>query len=65
VLEVSRIQRARLLLITAPSVVTSQSIVKQAHNLQPKLHIIVRADGIEQARSLYPEFPNNCNEEHG
>jgi len=53
VLEVSRIQRARLLLITAPSVVTSQSIVKQAHNLRPKLHIIVRADGIEQARSLY------------
>lgn len=53
VLEASRIQRARLLLITSPSVVTSQSIVRQAHLLQPKLPIIARADGAEQARSLY------------
>lgn len=53
VLEIAKIQRARLLLITAPSIVTSQSIVKQAHSLRPKLHIIVRADGVEQARALY------------
>ncbi|HDR47148.1 MAG TPA: portal protein [Geoalkalibacter subterraneus] len=53
VLSVSKIQRARLLLITTPSVVITQSIVKQAHNLKPKLHIIVRAEGVEQARSLY------------
>jgi CPA2 family monovalent cation:H+ antiporter-2 len=53
VLAASRIQRARLLLITTPSVVITRSIVQQAHNLKPKLHIIVRAEGVEQARSLY------------
>jgi monovalent cation:H+ antiporter-2, CPA2 family len=53
VLEVSQIQRARLLLITTPSVVISQSIVQQAHQLSPKLPIIVRAEGLEQARALY------------
>ncbi|MBU1712965.1 MAG: cation:proton antiporter [Proteobacteria bacterium] len=53
VLDVSKVQAARLLLITTPSVVTSQSIVKQAHRLKPALHIIVRAEGIEQSRALY------------
>jgi CPA2 family monovalent cation:H+ antiporter-2 len=53
VLEVSKIQTARLLLITTPSVVTSQSIVQQAHHLSPELHIIVRAEGVEQASALY------------
>lgn len=52
-LDVSKVQAARLLLITTPSVVTSQSIVKQAHRLKPSLHIIVRAEGIEQSRALY------------
>ena len=53
VLAVSKVTAARLLLITTPSVVTSQSIVKQAHTLRPELHIIVRAEGKEQARALY------------
>lgn len=53
VLDVSRVQAARLLLITTPSVITSQSIVKQAHHFNPELHIIVRADGTDQARALY------------
>jgi CPA2 family monovalent cation:H+ antiporter-2 len=53
VLDVSKVQAARLLLITTPSVITSQSIVKQAHRLKPELHIIVRADGTDQARALY------------
>ena len=53
VLEVSKVKTARLLLITTPSVVTSQAIVKQAHTLRPELHIIVRAEGIWQARALY------------
>jgi CPA2 family monovalent cation:H+ antiporter-2 len=53
VLAVSKVTAARLLLITTPSVVTSQSIVKQAHTLRPELHIIVRAEGIEQAQALY------------
>lgn len=53
VLDVSKVQAARLLLITTPSVITSQSIVKQAHRLKPELHIIARADGTDQARALY------------
>ncbi|MBU1397743.1 MAG: cation:proton antiporter [Proteobacteria bacterium] len=52
-LDISKVQEARLLLITTPSVVTSQSIVKQAHLLKPALHIIVRAEGVEQSRALY------------
>jgi CPA2 family monovalent cation:H+ antiporter-2 len=53
VVAASQLQAARVLLITAPSVVTSQSIVQQAHRLRPDLHIIVRANGAEQAKTLY------------
>jgi CPA2 family monovalent cation:H+ antiporter-2 len=53
VLDISKVQAARLLLITTPSVITSQSIVRQAHLLKPELHIIVRADGTDQAQALY------------
>ncbi|HOP47495.1 MAG TPA: cation:proton antiporter [Desulfobacteraceae bacterium] len=53
VLRVSKIESARLLLITTPSVITAQSIVKQAHRIKPKLHIIARADGVEQTQALY------------
>lgn len=53
VLDISKLHGAKLLLITTPSVVTAQSIVKQAHRLKPELHIIVRADGVEQMRALY------------
>lgn len=53
VFEATRLPAARLLLITTPSVVTSQAIVKQAHQLKPELHIIARADGVDQSRALY------------
>ncbi|MEK6201749.1 MAG: cation:proton antiporter, partial [Desulfobulbaceae bacterium] len=53
VLDVSQLQDARLLLITIPSVTTSLAIVKQAHQVKPELHIIVRADGVDQAQALY------------
>ena len=53
VIEVSKIQAARLLLITTPSVIISQSIVKQAHLIKPGLHIVARAEGVEQTRKLY------------
>uniref|UniRef100_UPI003AA94826 cation:proton antiporter domain-containing protein n=1 Tax=Candidatus Electronema sp. TJ TaxID=3401573 RepID=UPI003AA94826 len=53
VLKASRLKRARLLLITTPSVITSQFLIKQAHQLRPDLHIIARANGIEQAQALY------------
>lgn len=53
VLEVSKVKTANLLLITMPMVITAQSIVKQALLLKPDLHIIVRADGVDQMRTLY------------
>jgi monovalent cation:H+ antiporter-2, CPA2 family len=53
VIDVSRIHAAKLLLITTPSVVISQSIVEQALRFRPDLHIIVRATGADHARALY------------
>ena len=52
-IDVSQLQAAKLLLITTPSVVTSQSIIEQALRLRPELHIIVRATGADHARALY------------
>lgn len=53
VLEISNLQTARLLLITTPSIVTAESIVKFAHQLSPRLHIIARTEGVDQTRALY------------
>lgn len=53
VVDVSQLQAAKLLLITMPSVVTSQSIIEQALRFRPELHIIVRATGADHARALY------------
>jgi CPA2 family monovalent cation:H+ antiporter-2 len=55
VIAASQLQAARLLLITTPSVITSQFIIEQARSLRPDLHVIVRANGMEQARALYAE----------
>lgn len=52
-IEASQMTTARLLLITTPSVVVSQAIVKQAHRLNPGLHIVARAEGVAQTRALY------------
>ncbi|MHB1350977.1 MAG: cation:proton antiporter domain-containing protein [Desulfobulbaceae bacterium] len=53
VLEAAEVERARLLLITPPSVVVSSSIVQQVKQINPKLQIVARADGVEQAKALY------------
>jgi len=52
-IDVSQLQAAKLLLITTPSVVTSQSIIEQTLRFRPELHIIVRATGADHARALY------------
>ncbi len=51
--EAAKIHHAKLLLITIPAVVTTQTIVKQAHHFKPELHIIARAEGVEQMQALY------------
>ncbi len=53
VLEAAGLGRARLLLITLPQIVVSQSIVGIARHLNPDLHIVARAEGVEQMQSLY------------
>lgn len=55
VLEAARIEQAKLLLVTIPSVLVSQAIVKQVHRLKAKLHIVARAEEAEQMKSLYDE----------
>lgn len=53
VLEFAKVAAAKLLLITTPSITTSQFIVKQSHRIKPELHIIARAKGVSQTRALY------------
>lgn len=53
VLTAADIAHARLLLITAHAIVTTQVIVDQVRQLQPTLHIVARAEGIEHMHTLY------------
>jgi len=53
VLEAAEVSRAKLLLITIPSILTTRMIVKQAHQQQPGLHVVARAEGLEQMKTLY------------
>jgi CPA2 family monovalent cation:H+ antiporter-2 len=47
--------QARLLLITVPDIVTTRAIVDQVHHRYPRLHIVARAEGIEQMRTLHSQ----------
>lgn len=53
VLNAARIKKAKLLLITPPSIVDAHAIVKQAELNKPSLPIVARAEGVEQATDLY------------
>jgi CPA2 family monovalent cation:H+ antiporter-2 len=53
VLEAAQADHASLLLITIPDIVVTQSIVHEVRQLNPNLNIVVRAEGIEQMKSLY------------
>ncbi|MCL7487765.1 MAG: cation:proton antiporter [Desulfobulbaceae bacterium] len=55
VLEAAEISKAKLLLITAPSIIDSRSIVKHARQVNPGLQIVARADGVEHTRTLYKD----------
>ena len=55
VLEAARIHGAQQLLITAPAVISAQTIVRHVRQFHPDLNIVVRADGEDQMRSLYEE----------
>jgi monovalent cation:H+ antiporter-2, CPA2 family len=53
VLDTANIEGARLLLITVPSTITAQAIVTYVRQIRPQLHIVARAEGVEQMRSLH------------
>ncbi len=52
VLEAAVIERARLLVVTTPAIVTAQSIVEKAKAANPDLAIVARSEGIEQMKAL-------------
>lgn len=53
VLEAAEMAHARLLLITVPNLVITQSIVAQVHRDHPNLHIVARAEGLDQMKILH------------
>lgn len=53
VLEGAKIDKARLLIITLPSILITQSVVNNVKQLNPELHIVARAEEIEHIEKLY------------
>jgi len=52
VLEAAHIGHARLLLITVPTAVVTQTIIEQTRQLHPELPIVARAEGMDQMKAL-------------
>jgi CPA2 family monovalent cation:H+ antiporter-2 len=52
VLNASGIKEARLLLIMVPDIVTTRAIVDQARQINAELHIVARAEGTEEIKTL-------------
>jgi CPA2 family monovalent cation:H+ antiporter-2 len=53
VLKAAQIGEARLLLITVPAIVSNRTIVDQVRGLKPALHIVARAEGMQQLQMLH------------
>jgi len=53
VLEAAAVEKARLLLITIPSIAVVRSIVEHARQRRPDLHIVARAPDVEQIEMLH------------
>ena len=53
VLEAASIAEARLLLVTTPDIIVTQTIVNHCRGVNPKLNIIARCSEEEQMRSLH------------
>ncbi|MEZ4629138.1 MAG: cation:proton antiporter [Deinococcales bacterium] len=53
VLEAAHIQQARLLIITTPAIIVTESIVKQVRQLNSKVRIVARAQEIEHLETLH------------
>ncbi len=55
ILEAADVDKAKLLLITTPVAIISKAIVVQAKKLNQNIHIIARAEGIEEMQRLHSE----------
>lgn len=53
VLEAAEVDEARLVLVTVPSVFTAQRVVDTVRLVNPSLHIVARAEGLEQMQTLH------------
>jgi CPA2 family monovalent cation:H+ antiporter-2 len=55
ILAAAEVGKARLLLITTPVSLISQAIVAHAKKINPAIHIIARAEGIEEMQGLHDQ----------
>lgn len=55
VLEATRIEAASVVLVTTPDIITTGAIVDQVRHLSPGVHIVARAEGVEQMRALHEQ----------
>ncbi len=53
VLDAAKIDKARLLIITIPSILITQSVVSSVKNVNPGLHIVARAEEIMNIKTLH------------
>lgn len=53
VLEAAMAKQACLVLITTPAIIRTRTIVDQVRHLNPTVHIVARAEGIEQMQALH------------
>ena len=52
-MKAAEIDKARLLLVTVPSIVIARTIVDRVRPISSQLHIMARAEGLEQMKTLY------------
>jgi CPA2 family monovalent cation:H+ antiporter-2 len=55
VLEAAQLKHACLLLVTTPAIIATQAIVDQVRRMNPAVHIVARAEGIEQMQALHKQ----------
>jgi CPA2 family monovalent cation:H+ antiporter-2 len=53
VLEAANMNEARLLIITVPSILVTQSVVSTVKKINPNLHIVARTEEIEHMKTLH------------
>lgn len=53
VLEAAAVSEAQLVLITVPTVLVAETVVARVRRINPDVHVVARAEGVEQMRSLH------------